>query len=87
LEAWRGRRSPLAVRRRRRRRRRKIYSKLTQWTRRTPSATALPRRTKCGPPYYDPKGDAPLCQEEEEGLFKAKAGGREERVFQGGEDL
>jgi hypothetical protein len=30
-------------RRRRRRRRRKVYSKLTQSTRRTPSATALPR--------------------------------------------
>jgi len=30
-------------RRRRRRRRRKVYSRLTQWTRRTPSATALPR--------------------------------------------
>ena len=39
---------------------RKVYSKLTQWTRRTPGATALPRRSKCGPPYY-----------EEEGLFNA----------------
>jgi hypothetical protein len=25
-----------------------------------PSATALPRHRKCGPPYYDPKGDSPL---------------------------
>ena len=37
---------PRCRRRRRRRRRRKVYSKLTQSTRRTPSATALPRRRR-----------------------------------------
>ena len=40
--------------------------------------TALPRRRKCGPPYYDPKGDSPLSlqeeeEKEEEVLFKADA--------------
>ena len=47
-------------RRRRRRRRRKLYSKLTQGTRRTPSATALPRCRRRDPPYYVPEGDSPL---------------------------
>jgi hypothetical protein len=45
----------------------------------TPSATALPRRRKCGPPYYDPKGDSPLSlQEEEEGHSRANAVNKEE---------
>jgi len=47
-------------RRKRRRRRRKVYSELTQWTRRTPSATALPRYRRLVPPCYVPEGDSPL---------------------------
>jgi len=52
-------------RRRRRRRRRKVYSKLTQGTRRTPSATALPRCRRLVPPCYVPQEE-----EEEEGHSK-----------------
>jgi len=58
--------SSMRRRRRRRRRRRKVYSKLTQSTRRAPSATALPRCRRLVPPCYVP-------EEEEEGLFKADA--------------
>ena len=46
--------------RRRMRRRRKVYSKLTQLTRRTPSAIALPRCRRLVPPCYVPDGDSPL---------------------------
>ena len=60
-------------------RRRKVYSKLT---RRTPSATALPRCRRRDPPYYVPDGDSPLSlqeeEEEEEGLFKTDAVREEE---------
>ena len=44
----------------------KVHSKLTQWTRRTPSATALPRRRKLVEEEEE--------EEEEEGLFKAGGG-------------
>ena len=57
-------------RRRRRRRRRKVYSKLTQRTRRTPSATALPRCRRLVPPCCVRRE---VDSQEEEGLFKANA--------------
>jgi len=64
--------------RRRRRRRRKVYSKLTQRTRRTPSATALPRCRRLVPPCYVPEGDSPGRREErkrEGGVKEEERGG------------
>ena len=50
---------------------------LTQRTRRTPSATALPRCRRLVPPCYVPEGDSPLSLHgrREEGLRRKEDGG------------